>query len=34
LRKVERELPRRAFARHPAYAQGSPKKSEKAAPRP
>jgi DNA-binding PadR family transcriptional regulator len=31
LRKVERELPRRAFARHPAYAQGSPEKSEKAA---
>src|SRR6266849_6036229 len=31
LRKVERDLPRRAFARHPAYAQGSPEKSEKAA---
>src|SRR5712664_2106436 len=29
LRKVERDLPRRAFARHPAYAQGSPEKSEK-----
>jgi DNA-binding PadR family transcriptional regulator len=24
LRKLERELPRRALARHPAYAQGSP----------
>jgi DNA-binding PadR family transcriptional regulator len=31
LRKLERELPRRAPARHPAYAQGSPKESEKAA---
>jgi DNA-binding PadR family transcriptional regulator len=31
LRKLEGELPRRAPARHPAYAQGSPKESEKAA---
>jgi len=31
LRKLERELPHRAPARHPAYAQGSPEKSEKAA---
>ncbi len=31
LRKLERELPQRAPARHPAYAQGSPEKSDKAA---
>lgn len=30
LRKLERELPHRAPARHPAYAQGPPEKSEKA----
>ncbi len=31
LRKLERELPRRAPARHPAYVQGSPEKSIKTA---
>jgi hypothetical protein len=31
LRKLERELPRRAPARHPAYVQGSPEESIKTA---